>query len=123
MPAMDRPFNGARILVVEDNFLAAEVVRDMLESSGCTVIGPVARVSDGVRLAEQETLDGAVLDINLNGDWSFPIARALRQRDVPFIFLTGYDDAAIIPPELRPVRRLGKPIVSTQLIEVLAEVI
>lgn len=120
---MDRPFNGARILVVEDNFLAAEVVRDMLECSGCTVIGPVARVSDGVRLAEQETLDGAVLDINLNGDWSFPIARALRQRDVPFIFLTGYDDAAIIPPELRPVRRLGKPIVSTQLIEVLAEVI
>jgi CheY-like chemotaxis protein len=119
---MDKDFNGSRILVVEDNFLAAEVVRDMLESSGCKVIGPVGRVADGLRLAEQEELDGAVLDINLNGDWCFPIAQALRQRGIPFIFLTGYDDAAI-PTELRPVRRLGKPIVGQQLIDVLTEVI
>src|SRR5262245_40533288 len=114
---MDKAFNGTRILVVEDNFLAAEVVRDMLESNGCTVIGPVGRVAEGVRLAEQEKLDAAVLDINLNGDWCFPIARALRQRDVPFIFLTGYDDTSIIPLELRPVRRLSKPILEVQLIK------
>jgi two-component SAPR family response regulator len=87
------------------------------------VIGPVGRLADGLRLAEQEELDGAVLDINLNGDWCFPIARALRQREVPFIFLTGYDDPAIIPAELRPVRRLGKPVLGQQLIEVLSEVI
>lgn len=120
---MDKALNGTRILVVEDNFLAAEVVRDLLENSGCTVIGPVGRVADGVRLAEQEQLDAAVLDINLNGDWCFPIALALRQRDIPFVFLTGYDDAAIIPLALRPVRRLSKPIVGEQLIEVLIEVI
>lgn len=120
---MDKSFNGARILVVEDNFLAAEVVRDLLESNGCTVIGPVGRVAEGVALAEREELDAAVLDINLNGDWCFPIALALRQRGVPFVFLTGYDDAAIIPMELRPARRLGKPILGTQLIEVLIEVI
>ncbi len=120
---MDKAFNGTRILVVEDNFLAAEVVRDMLESSGCTVIGPVGRLAEGLRLAEQEELDGAVLDINLNGDWCFPIARVLGQRGVPFIFLTGYDDCAIIPAELRPVRRLGKPILGQQLMDVLTEVI
>lgn len=120
---MDKAFNGTRILVVEDNFLAAEVVRDMLESSGCTVIGPVGRVAEGLRLVEQEELDGAVLDINLNGDWCFPIAWALSQRSVPFVFLTGYDDVAIIPAELRPIRRLGKPVLGQQLIEALSEVI
>src|SRR5690242_11469654 len=92
---------GLRILVVEDNFLAAEVVRDTLEGFGCQVVGPVGRLEDGLRLASAETLDGAVLDINLNGDRCFPIARALLERGVPFMFLTGYDDAGLIPPELR----------------------
>jgi CheY-like chemotaxis protein len=114
--------NGARILVVEDNFLAAEVVRDMLESSGCAVVGPVGRIADALRLAEEEALDGAILDINLNGERCFPIALALRQRGVPFVFLTGYDDEAIIPVELRPARRLGKPVFGPQLMAVLAEV-
>ena len=77
----------------------------------------------GLRLAEQEALDGAVLDVNLNGDWCFPIAEALRRRDVPFIFLTGYDDAAIIPVELRPARQLSKPVLGPHLIEALSEVI
>jgi CheY-like chemotaxis protein len=115
--------NGARILVVEDNFLAAEVVRDMLESSGCAVVGPVGRIADALRLAEEEALDGAILDINLNGERCFPIALALRQRGVPFVFLTGYDDDAIIPVELRPARRLGKPVFEPQLLAALAEVI
>lgn len=123
MAHLDKDFTGLRILIVEDNFLAAEVVRDMLEGKGCTVIGPVGRIDEGLQLAEQEALDGAVLDINLNGEWCFPIAQALRRRQVPFLFLTGYNDAAIIPVELRPVRQLGKPVFGRQLIEALSEVI
>lgn len=123
MARLDKGLTGLRILVVEDNFLAAEVVRDALESTGCTVVGPVGRIADGLRLAEQEALDGAVLDVNLNGNWCFPIAEALRRRDVPFIFLTGYDDAAIIPVELQPARRLSKPVLGPHLIEALSEVI
>lgn len=111
--------NGLRILVVEDNFLVAEVVRDTLESYGCQVVGPVGRLDDGLRLACVETLDGAVLDINLNGDRCFPIALALLDRGVPFMFLTGYDDAGVIPTELRPTPRLGKPILGQQLIDTL----
>ena len=110
---------GLRVLVVEDNFLAAEVVRDALERSGCTVVGPVGRVADGLRLAEREALDAAVLDINLNGDRCFAIAEALRGRDVPFVFLTGYDDAAVIPADLRDTLRLGKPILEQHLVDAL----
>jgi CheY-like chemotaxis protein len=115
--------NGLRILVVEDNFLAAEVVRDALEHNGCTVIGPVGRVTDGLHLVEQEKLDGAVLDINLNGDRCFPIAQALKGRGVPFMFLTGYDSSSAIPAELQATRRLGKPVLEHQLIEALGDLI
>jgi CheY-like chemotaxis protein len=123
MAQAGKSLNGVRILVVEDNFLAAEVVRDLLESGGCSVVGPVGRIADALRLAENEALDGAILDVNLNGERCFPIALALRQRGVPFFFLTGYDDEAIIPVELRPARRLGKPVFGPQLMAVLAEVI
>jgi CheY-like chemotaxis protein len=123
MAQAGKSLKGVRILVVEDNFLAAEVVRDLLESSGYAVVGPVGRITDALRLAEQEALDGAILDINLNGERCFPIALVLRRRGVPFVFLTGYDDEAIIPVELRPARRLGKPVFGPQLMEVLAEVI
>lgn len=53
MAQLDKAFTGLRILVVEDNFLAAEVVRDTLESNGCTVVGPVGRIADGLRPARR----------------------------------------------------------------------
>ncbi|HEX9329756.1 MAG TPA: response regulator [Reyranella sp.] len=118
-----KPLEGLRILVVEDNFLAAEVVRDALERSGCTVVGPVGRMADGLALAQQEKLDGAVLDINLNGDRCFPIARALTSRGVPFVFLTGYDSSTVVPDELRATRRLGKPVLEHQLIDTLGKLL
>ena len=117
-----KPLEGLRILVVEDNFLAAEVVRDALERSGCTVVGPVGRVADGLHLAEQEKLDGAVLDINLNGDRCFPIAHALASRGVPFVFLTGYN-STVVPDELRATRRLDKPVLEHQLIDALGQLV
>lgn len=118
-PSLD----GLRILLVEDNFLVAEVVRDMLEANGCVVVGPVARLDDGLRLGGQETLDAAVLDVNLNGDRSFPIASILRDRGVPYLFLTGYNDSsAMVPTELRPARHLSKPVLERHLVTALSEI-
>jgi CheY-like chemotaxis protein len=114
---------GLRILVVEDNFLVAEVIRDMLAASGCVIVGPVARLDEGVRLASQEALDGAVLDVNLNGERCYPIARALRDRGVPYLFLTGYDDdSAMAPQELKPARHLSKPVLQVHLVEALLDI-
>ncbi|SEP50759.1 CheY chemotaxis protein or a CheY-like REC (receiver) domain [Rhodospirillales bacterium URHD0017] len=122
MASPAKALNGLRILVVEDNFLAAEVIRVVLEDNGYTVVGPVGRVDDGVRLAEAEALDGAVLDVNLNGDRCFPIAETLRGRGVPFMFLTGYDSSSI-PAELRDTQRLGKPILEQQLIDAIGDLL
>ena len=112
-----------RILLVEDNYLVAEVVRDMLENCGCVVVGPVGRVESGLKLAQEEKLDGAVLDINLNGDRCFAIAETLRARGVPFMFLSGYDDLELIPAALRPTRRLGKPVMEQHLVSALSEML
>jgi DNA-binding LytR/AlgR family response regulator len=100
---------GLRVLVVEDNFLVAQQVRDLLEECGCETVGPVPRVSSALRLVEEGELDGALLDINLGGEYCFPVATLLSERGVPFVFLTGYDNSAIIPPEFRRAPRITKP--------------
>jgi DNA-binding LytR/AlgR family response regulator len=101
---------GRRVLVVEDEYLlAAEVVKD-IRALGAEVIGPVATVDDALDLlAETERLDAALLDLNLCGEMAFPIADALMERGVPFVFATGYDRFAI-PPRYAAVRRFEKPV-------------
>jgi len=108
--------NGLRILVVEDNFLVAENLRELLHARGCDVVGPAPRVDQALDLVSGRELDGAVLDVNLGGDDCFPIAAALRERDVPFVFLTGYDDNTLIPAEYRQAPRLSKPVDEGRLV-------
>jgi CheY-like chemotaxis protein len=111
--------HSLRILVVEDNFLTADTIQDVLETSGCEVVGPAPSVETALALIDRGTLDGAVLDINLGGEASFPVAAALIERDIPFLFLTGYDDL-IVPPQYRAMRRLEKPTDMRQLGEIVA---
>lgn len=100
--------HGLRILVVEDSLLVAEVILDVLQDCGCDIVGPASRVQQAVALVQQNALDGALLDMNLAGELCFPVAAALTERRVPFVFLTGYDEAAV-PPEYRGVPRMTKP--------------
>jgi CheY-like chemotaxis protein len=106
-----------RILVVEDNFLTADAIQDLLETSGCEVVGPAATIAAALDLIAQATLDGAVLDLNLGGELSFPIAAALIERNIPFLFLTGYDDL-VVPPQYRGMRRLEKPTDMRELADI-----
>ena len=71
---------------------------------------PAARLEQALALAERERLDGAVLDVNLDGQMVFPVAEVLRRRGIPFLFLTGYDSAAALPRDFRSERRLIKPV-------------
>jgi CheY-like chemotaxis protein len=98
-----------RVLVVEDNFLIAEMISDLLEECGCAVIGPAPSLEPALELLDSARPEAALLDINLSGTLSYPIADALESRRIPFVFLSGYDDGGILPPELRAVRKLPKP--------------
>jgi DNA-binding response OmpR family regulator len=80
-----------RVLVVEDESLIAMLVEDGLETLGYEVVGPVGTVDAALRIVEQTPFDLALLDVNLGGKQSFPIAEALEARGIPYVFLTGYD--------------------------------
>ncbi len=110
---------GRRVLVVEDDYFLADDMKNELTRAGAKVVGPVGRVADALRLvASGEPLDAAVLDINLGGQMVYSVADALRVRDVPFVFTTGYD-AAAIPADYAAVRRYEKPVQPAKLGEAL----
>jgi len=111
--------HALRILVVEDNLLIAETLCDLLEEHGCEVVGPAPDIDRSKSLIAAEQPDGALLDINLCGTLSFPLAALLDEMGVPFVFLTGYDEGVLFPPEFRKVRRISKPFDAKDVSEVL----
>jgi DNA-binding NtrC family response regulator len=112
---------GARILLVEDNFLVGHLLRSMLERMGCAVSGPIASLDDGRPLAAHGAFDAAVLDIQILGGTSVPLAEELQRRGCPVIFVTGYGSPRALPEPLRKRPRLFKPIDETRLLDTLLE--
>jgi len=110
---------GLRILVVEDMLLVAEVIEEELRDRGCRVVGPAARLEQGLALAASAELDGALLDVNLAGERCFPIADELTKRSIPYAFLTGYGESGI-PSQYHLAPRLVKPFQPQVLIDLVA---
>jgi DNA-binding response OmpR family regulator len=102
-------FAGSKILVVEDNYLLAEVVCDFIVECGMEPIGPASGLETGLVYAREAPLDGAILDVNLDDRFCFPICAVLTERNVPFAFLTGYSHLSIIPQAYRSVPLVAKP--------------
>ncbi len=91
---------GKRVLVVEDELLVAMLVEDMLLDAGCVIVGPFARVAEAMAAARTMPVDVALLDVNVAGEMVFPVAYILEERGIPFLFVTGYGQAAL--PRDRP---------------------
>jgi DNA-binding LytR/AlgR family response regulator len=117
------PLHGLRILIAEDNVLAAMEVEQILREHGCEPIGPAPTVEHALHLVRTERLDGAVLDINLRDQLIFPVAAELERRGIPFIFATGYEDRSALPADLADRPRLRKPYSERQLVELLTTAI
>jgi DNA-binding LytR/AlgR family response regulator len=114
------PLDGRRVLVVEDEYLIAEDLREQLEASGAQVIGPVGHLEAALDHARDERIDAAVLDLNLGGAAAFPVADLLADRSVPMVFSTGYD-AIAIPPRYAHVRTCIKPLAIATLVRALEQ--
>lgn len=112
-----------RVLVVEDDVLIGMMVADMLEDLGYEPVGPAHGLEEGVALAQsEEPLHAAVLDVNLGGIRSDPIAEVLAARSIPFVFATGYGSGhAGDEAGARPV--LSKPFDVTDLRDVLSRLV
>lgn len=100
---------GRIVLLVEDDYFIAEDMACQLEARGADVVGPVASVDAAIELiGRTERIDGAIVDINLQGMMSWPVADALLRRGVRFVFATGYDSASI-PARYAEIVRCEKP--------------
>ncbi len=106
--------NGTRIFLVEDEGMIAMLLKGMLESIGCEVVGVAARVPEALAKLLTLTFDVALLDINLAGTLSYPVADELRSRGRPFIFTSSYGKAAL-PSGMQDTPLLSKPFMTEQL--------
>ena len=110
--------SGKRVLVVEDEMLVLMAIEDMLADLGCTSISVAGNLDKALALIKVERFDIATLDINLNGQRSYPVAEALSNAGVPFAFSTGYGEHGVSEGYGRHLV-LNKPYSSHQLINVL----
>ncbi|MCA1501669.1 hypothetical protein I6F28_33690 [Bradyrhizobium sp. NBAIM14] len=107
-------------MVVEDEYLIALELDTELRAAGYRVIGPIADVDAALELLKDDRPDGAVLDVNLAGEWVTPVAEALKAMAVPFILASGYVAADLqAEPVLREAANVGKSWRSEDLLKTL----
>jgi len=99
-----------RLIVVEDNFSVADSLEYLLESLGCDVVGVAGNLGAALDLVAKVPFDLALLDIDLRGEHVSPVADAVRRQRRPVVFLTGFGAADVLPPHLRDLPRLEKPV-------------
>jgi PAS domain S-box-containing protein len=124
-PAGAGALAGKRVLVVEDEALIAAELALTLQDAGCATVGPAGTLAEGERLAGRpRTLDAAILDANLGGESSLPLARRLVAARVPVLVVTGYSE---LPAEWAAERGLAavlrKPAEPGYLLEALRRAI
>ena len=119
---MTEALRGVKVLVVEDEYLVATLMEDMLASAGCIVAGPIPRLALALDAASKEACEVAVLDVNLAGERVYPVADILAQRNVPFVFVTGYGPNAL-PPDYAKLPRICKPFRMAELLGTLSDLV
>ncbi|MEZ0495098.1 response regulator [Sphingomonas sp. IW22] len=118
----DAPLAGQSILVVEDAYLIAADVGRTLKRAGALVVGPVAYIQQALDAIQSAAIDAAVLDVNLDGVLSFPVATELERRSIPYLFTTGYEHWSL-PDRWRRVIRIDKPFSQSDLVGALGRML
>ena len=118
----NKVFTGRHILIVEDEMMILILIEEMLADLGFASVTVAATVEQALALIDAQFFDAAMLDVNLNGSKSYPVAEALAARRVPFLFATGYSDHGLRDLYRdRPV--LKKPYKPEELVDGLAHLL
>ena len=112
-----------KILVVEDDPQVAAEMCERLEGLGYEPLGPAATIDDAICIIARTAPDAAVLDGNLAGRSSVPLAVKLAAHATPVVFCTGADFIKNLPPELAKAPLLTKPISNAMLVAALKSVL
>ena len=118
----DKLLSGRRVLVIEDETLILMMIEVMLSDLGCESITTAATVDKALALIDAQTFDAAMLDMNMNGNPSHRVAKALVARGVPFVYCTGNNNHKLmdVSPD-QPV--LKKPFKYEHLAEILTRLL
>jgi len=112
----------ARLFVVEDEYLIRMLVEDMLADLGYDVAAAVGTIDEAREFATNGDFSAAILDVNVDGEWIFPVADILAKRRLPFVFVTGYGERSL-PEPYRDRPALQKPFQVEQLKNALAGIV
>jgi PAS domain S-box-containing protein len=114
---------GVRLLLVEDEALIQAETAARIEEAGHVVAATASSLQEAKLAAAEANIAAAVLDVNLGGELSFPVADILRARGVPFVFVTGYQPEGLIPERFSTAPVVRKPSSPGDLERALAEVL
>lgn len=114
------PLTGQRVLVVEDEYIIAVDVDEVLEAAHAEIVGPAANLPAAIKLASEQHIDVAVLDIRLRDADIYPLVDMLQGAGVPVVFVTGYDRATV-PLRYQNLPLLAKPFDPELLISTIAD--
>jgi DNA-binding NtrC family response regulator len=114
---------GARVLIVEDNYVVADALRFLLEGYQCQVTAMAPNLEQAFAAVAAAPIDVAILDINLNGTSVVPLADYLGERGLRFVFVSGYGDVDLLPEHLRGRPRLDKPVEGERLMLTLSDLV
>ncbi|RXT56937.1 hypothetical protein B6S44_00335 [Bosea sp. Tri-44] len=123
MSADPSPGAERRILVVEDEYLIAEYITVTLEDLGYVVVGPAPTVPAAIATIASERMDAVLLDANLAGTSSAPIAAELADRGIPFVVVTGYGTLDLATDALQSAPRINKPFTPADIAAILAKLL
>lgn len=104
------------ILVVEDEWLIADMIEHALAQAGYRILGPACSVAQALRLIAAGPCDAALLDVNLGAEKSFVVIDRLIALGIPHLLITGYCPPNL-PERYRRCPRLSKPLLTGALIE------
>jgi DNA-binding NtrC family response regulator len=112
---------GLTILVVEDDYYQAVDTKEAFERAGATIAGPFSNAAAALGAVERIPPDCAVIDINLGDGPRFDLARDLKKRGIPTVFVSGYQ-ATVLPSDLRDLAFLVKPVEAASLVKAVSDV-
>ncbi len=118
-----RTLAGARILVVEDDFLISTEIDSILAGAGATVVGPCRTVAQAERLIAGDHISAAILDFRLGHDTTLPVAEQLHRNGIPFVFFTGQMNTRQIESACPGAKVIAKPFQSRTIVTALADVL
>ena len=114
--AVATTLDGARVLIVEDEFFLADDLARSLNGARGVAVGPVNTIDEAEEVIRSEPVDAAIVDLNLRGTMAFEFVKRLAATELPCLIVSGYGEDAL-PESLAGIPRLEKPIRPSSVIE------